>query len=61
MVRDPSLTGLVGRYLYADYYDGEVRSLALNFARPDDRTTGLTLPAGQLGSFGAGRRRATCT
>ena len=37
MVRDPSLTGLVGRYLYADYYDGEVRSLALNFAAPDDR------------------------
>ena len=52
VVRDPALTGLVGRYLYADYYDGEVRSLALNLAAPDDRTTGLTLPSGQLGSFG---------
>ena len=50
VVRDPALTGLVGRYLYADYYDGEIRSLALNKAAPDDRTTGLTLP--QLGSFG---------
>jgi glucose/arabinose dehydrogenase len=50
VVRDAALTGLVGRYLYADYYDGEIRSLALNKAAPDDRTTGLTLP--QLGSFG---------
>ena len=52
VVRDPALTGLGGRYLYADYYDGEVRSLALNLAAPDDRTTGLTLPTGGLGSFG---------
>ena len=52
VVRDPSLAGLVGRYLYADYYEGEVRSLARNLAAPDDRTTGLTLPTGQLGSFG---------
>ncbi len=52
VVRDPALTGLVGRYLYADYYDAEVRSLALDLAVPDDRTTGLTLPSGQLGSFG---------
>ena len=62
VVRDPSLAGLVGRYLYADYYDGEVRSLARNLAAPDDRTTGLTLPTGQLGSFGedsAGRLYVT--
>jgi glucose/arabinose dehydrogenase len=50
VVRDPSLTGLAGRYLYADYFDGEIRSLALNRAAPGDSTTGLTLP--QLGSFG---------
>jgi glucose/arabinose dehydrogenase len=50
VVRDPSLTGLVGRYLYADYYEGEIHSLALNRAAPDDRSAGLTLP--QLGSFG---------
>ena len=50
VVRDPSLTGLAGRYLYADYYEGEIHSLALNRAAPDDRSAGLTLP--QLGSFG---------
>ena len=52
VVRDPGLTGLAGRYLYADYFDAEVRSLALSLAAPDDRTTGLTLPTGALGSFG---------
>ena len=52
VVRDPSLTGLVGRYLFADYYDGLVRSLALNRLAPDDQSTGLMLPSGQLGSFG---------
>jgi glucose/arabinose dehydrogenase len=52
VVRDPALTGLAGRLLYADYYDGEVRSLALSAGAPDDRATGLTLPTGQLGSFG---------
>src|SRR3954452_3143757 len=50
VVRDPSLTGLVGRYLYADFFDGDIRSLALNFAAPDDRSTGLTLTS--LASFG---------
>jgi glucose/arabinose dehydrogenase len=50
VVRDPSLTGLVGRYLYADYYTGLIRSLALNFANPDDQSTGLTVPT--LSSFG---------
>jgi glucose/arabinose dehydrogenase len=50
VVRDATLTGLVGRYLYADYYTGLIRSLALNFADPDDRSTGLTVA--QLSSFG---------
>ena len=50
VVRDPSLTGLVGRYLYADYFDGDIRSLALDFGNPDDRSTGLTISA--LTSFG---------
>jgi glucose/arabinose dehydrogenase len=50
VVRDPRLTGLVGRYLYADYYTGLIKSLALNFAEPDDRSTGLTVA--QLSSFG---------
>ena len=50
VVRDPSLTGLVGRYLYADYYTGLIRSLALDFANPDDKSTGLTVSL--LSSFG---------
>ena len=50
VVRDPNLTGLVGRYLYADYYDGNIRSLALDFANPDDRSTGVTKSG--LSSFG---------
>jgi glucose/arabinose dehydrogenase len=50
VVRDPSLTGLVGRYLYADYYTGLIRSLALDFADPDDQSTGLTVST--LASFG---------
>jgi Glucose / Sorbosone dehydrogenase len=50
VVRDPSLTGLVGRYLYADFYAGDIRSLALDFAAPDDESTGLTIT--QLASFG---------
>jgi glucose/arabinose dehydrogenase len=50
VVRDPSLTGLEGRYLYADYFDGDVRSLALDFSAPDDKSTGLNVPA--LASFG---------
>jgi Glucose / Sorbosone dehydrogenase len=50
VVRDPALTGLVGRYLYADFYAGDVRSLALDVANPDDRTTGLTITT--LASFG---------
>ena len=51
VVRDPSLTGLVGRYLYADFFDGQVRSLALNVAVPDDQSTSLP-PLSSLASFG---------
>jgi glucose/arabinose dehydrogenase len=50
VVRDPALLGLVGRALYADYYTGLIRSLALNFADPDDQSTGLTVAT--LASFG---------
>jgi glucose/arabinose dehydrogenase len=50
VVRDPALTGLTGRLLYADFYPGTIRSLALNRTAPDDTPTGETLP--NLASFG---------
>ena len=50
VVRDSSLNGLEGRYLYADYYAGVIHSLALDFANPDDRSTGATVPS--VSSFG---------
>jgi glucose/arabinose dehydrogenase len=50
VVRDTSLTGLVGRALYADFYDGEIFSRSLPPAGPSNTTTGLTVP--NLASFG---------
>jgi hypothetical protein len=42
VVRDPGLPSLLGRYVYADYYDGIVRSLILTRPRAtDDRSAGL--------------------
>jgi hypothetical protein len=50
VVRDPSLSGLYGRYLYGDLCTGGLRSL--DFAAPfaSDRTEHLTVP--NLNSFG---------
>jgi glucose/arabinose dehydrogenase len=50
IVRDSSLTGLFGRALYADFFDGEIFSLALNPGNPDNQTTGRSHP--NLASFG---------
>jgi glucose/arabinose dehydrogenase len=50
VVRDPSLIGLLGRALYADFTGGAIRSLALNPAAPDDASTGLAHAS--LASFG---------
>jgi glucose/arabinose dehydrogenase len=50
VVRDPALTGLVGRALFADYYAGAIHSLALNRSNPDNQPTNLTVPT--LSSFG---------
>jgi glucose/arabinose dehydrogenase len=50
VVHDPSLTGLVGRYLYVDFYAGDVHSLALDPSQPDDQSTGLSLSS--VSSFG---------
>jgi glucose/arabinose dehydrogenase len=50
VVRDPALTGLTGRALYADFYQGEIRSLALDPSNPADAATGATVSS--LASFG---------
>ena len=49
VVRDPSLTGLVGRYLYADFNSGQVRSLGADL-RPRRPRHRLSLR--RLGAFG---------
>jgi glucose/arabinose dehydrogenase len=48
VARDSSLTGLFGRYLYADFYTGDIRSIAVNGS--GDQSTGVTIQ--QLSSFG---------
>jgi hypothetical protein len=52
VVRDPGLRTLAGRYLYADYFNGAIRSLKLGLPRAsDDRSAGLpTVP--NLVNFG---------
>jgi hypothetical protein len=50
VVRDPSLPALLGRYLYGDYCEGQVRSVALGPPASGDRAEGLSVP--QLSSFG---------
>src|SRR5918992_4992474 len=50
VVRDPSLTGLTGRALYADFYQGEIRSIARDPSTPADAATGATVSS--LASFG---------
>jgi len=42
VVEDPSLTGLTGRYIYADYCGGVINSLDLDADNPDFQATGLT-------------------
>ena len=53
VVRDRGLESLYGRYLYADYCEGQLRSFSAADALPgpigDDRPTGLQIPA--LSSF----------
>jgi glucose/arabinose dehydrogenase len=52
VVRDESLRSLYGRYLYADFCAGELRSFTAEPGRParDDRPLGLRIPS--LSSFG---------
>jgi glucose/arabinose dehydrogenase len=54
VVRDPSLTLLDGRYIYADFFKGDIRSLLpVSGGLVVDQSTGLRV--GQLSSFGEGR------
>jgi glucose/arabinose dehydrogenase len=50
VVRDAALEGLTGRYVFADFFEGAIRSLALDRSDPDPQSTGLTLSG--LASFG---------
>ncbi len=50
VVRDPGLPTLLGRYVYADAYDGDVHSIDLS-GSTDDRSAGLD-PRNTLVSFG---------
>lgn len=58
VVRDPALETLYGRYLYADFCAGQLRSFSASDALPgpvaDDRALGLQVPA--LSSFAEDRR-----
>jgi glucose/arabinose dehydrogenase len=51
VIRDQSLTGLVGRYLYADFYSGDIRSIALPPSNPNDQSTQAPIIQ-DLSSFG---------
>jgi glucose/arabinose dehydrogenase len=53
VVRDSSLSGFVGRYLYTDLASGDIRSLDPDAADVDDTSTGLEVSAPS--SFGEGR------
>ena len=56
VVRDPDLRSLYGRYLYADFCLGELRSFPARPGREasDDRALGVEIP--QLSSFGEDSR-----
>ena len=50
VVRDQAIPDLFGRYLYADYYNGEIFSLNLEVGNADNTTTGATVVS--IASFG---------
>jgi glucose/arabinose dehydrogenase len=54
VVRDPSLTGLTGRYLYGDHCRQDLRTLDLDSAGADPRPAGVSIPpgGGELLGFG---------
>lgn len=60
VVRDPTLTGLTGRYLYGDLCRKDLRTLALGTPGADPRPAGLSLPAGTGALFGFGEDARGC-
>ena len=50
VLRDGSIPALEGRYLYADFYEGDIRHIGLGADDPQDTSTGETV--GSLSSFG---------
>jgi glucose/arabinose dehydrogenase len=52
VVRDPALTSLVGRYLYADFFAGAIHSAQLATPVTDDRTEDVLPVVSQLVAFG---------
>jgi glucose/arabinose dehydrogenase len=50
VARDPALAAVAGRYLFADFFDGNVQSIRVDASNPDDRNTGAAAPT--LSSFG---------
>jgi glucose/arabinose dehydrogenase len=54
VVRDPSLSGLTGRYLYGDHCRQDLRTLDLDSAGADPRPAGVSIPpgGGELLGFG---------
>lgn len=48
VVRDPSLIGLTGRYLYGDTCRSDLRTLDLGATGADPRPAGLSLPGGSV-------------
>ena len=50
VVRDPALPDLAGRYLWGDFYDGQLRTLRYSYSNPGDTLRGVDI--NQLSSFG---------
>jgi hypothetical protein len=56
VVRDPSLTNLIGRYLYGDLCRSDLRTLNLGVPGGDPRPAGVSIPSGELRGFGEDSR-----
>ena len=56
VVRDPSLAGLTGRYLYGDLCRSDLRTLDLGVPGADPQPAGISIPSGDLRGFGEDSR-----